>query len=422
MSIAAQGSPHPPVTIIIPVYAGEQTTRECLESVAASQLPDFASVLIINDCSPDPQVKALCATIASEQGFELLENNENLGFVATVNRGMAYREDSDVILLNSDTEVAGDWVQRLQACAYRHDRTGTVTPFTNNGTICSYPVLMDTCPLPDGWRTETLDELFRSHNAGGDTEIPTAVGFCMYIRRACLAQIGMFDTENFGHGYGEECDFSLRAVTAGWRNVIAADTFVYHKGGASFAGQTLQRKEQADKVIERLHPEYHGRILQFLQDDPLGHFRHAVDRARLAHNGDEANALLAERDRHVELTVERSADLLEELLETQRQRSKEMEQRAHLEALLEQSRSQFAETDKALTTAQAHLAELNASIAALNNAIRDRDDTLREKYREVDQLKETIDSLNRTIEQLQGTISYMEQSKSWRYTEVFRRK
>ena len=47
-------------------------------------------------------------------------------------------------------------------------------------------------------------------------DIPTAVGFCMYIRRDCLARTGWFDADAFGTGYGEENDFCLRAAVAGW--------------------------------------------------------------------------------------------------------------------------------------------------------------------------------------------------------------
>lgn len=421
MTAAPEGTSHPPVIVVIPVYGGEKTTRACLASVAASDLPTYASVLMINDCSPEPAVKSLCEEFAREQGFDLLENAENLGFVATANRGMACNTEADVILLNSDTEVSGDWVQRLQACAYRRERTGTVTPFSNNGTICSYPVLMDSCPLPQGWNTGTLDRLFATQNAGGDAELPTAVGFCMYIRRACLVEVGLFDTQNFGLGYGEECDFSLRAQEAGWQNRIAADTFVYHEGNASFAGQSQQRKEQADKVIDRLHPHYHGRVLQFLQDDPLRDFRRKVDSARLELNNDEAATLLAERDRHVELTLERSATLLQELLEEKKQRREEHKQRATLEALLQQSRTQFSETDLALTAAQGHVDNLNESIAALNGVIADREDSLRSKYQEIDELRATIEQLQATIDQLRGTITNMEQSRSWRYTAFLRR-
>ena len=48
-------------------------------------------------------------------------------------------------------------------------------------------------------------------NAGHRVGIPTAVGFCMYIRRECLKEVGEFRAEVFGKGYGEENDFCLRA-------------------------------------------------------------------------------------------------------------------------------------------------------------------------------------------------------------------
>jgi GT2 family glycosyltransferase len=79
-----------------------------------------------------------------------------------------------------------------------------------------------------------LDAVFAQINAGKSIDLPTAVGFCMYIRRACLDAVGLFDAERFGRGYGEENDFSRRATRAGWRNVLCADVFVFHAGGVSF--------------------------------------------------------------------------------------------------------------------------------------------------------------------------------------------
>ena len=79
-----------------------------------------------------------------------------------------------------------------------------------------------------------LDAACRAANAGRSVELPTTVGFCMYIRRAALADVGLFDAETFGRGYGEENDFCLRASARGWRHLLACDTFVYHEGAVSF--------------------------------------------------------------------------------------------------------------------------------------------------------------------------------------------
>ena len=89
--------------------------------------------------------------LALGQGFSIIVNEQNLGFVASANIGLGVDSSADTILLNSDTEVSGDWISRLQDCAYRTERAGTVTPFSNNGTICSYPVFMQSNELPPGW-------------------------------------------------------------------------------------------------------------------------------------------------------------------------------------------------------------------------------------------------------------------------------
>ena len=90
----------------------------------------------------------------SEKNIVLLDNEENLGFVGTVNKGMQYSKN-DVILLNSDTEVTKNWIEKIQECAYSNEYIATVTPLTNNGTICSVPNFGIDNELPSNM---TLDE------------------------------------------------------------------------------------------------------------------------------------------------------------------------------------------------------------------------------------------------------------------------
>ena len=76
-------------------------------------------------------------------------------------------------------------------------------PFSNNATICSYPHFCEDNELPDGLSLEEVDALFACANAGQVIEIPTGVGFCMYLRRAAIDDVGVFDADAFGRGYGE---------------------------------------------------------------------------------------------------------------------------------------------------------------------------------------------------------------------------
>ncbi len=263
--------------LIVPVFKGLQQTQECLTSIIHAPTKTAYELIVINDASPDAQITAYLRYLSANKQITLIENTVNLGFVATVNQGMALHPDRDVVLLNSDTVVANDWLDRLQACAESNKHIATVTPFSNNATICSYPHFCQVNALPPGKNVGEIDEILKRTHAGKIVDIPTAVGFCMYIKRAVLEQIGLFDVENFGKGYGEENDFCMRAHAKSWRNVVACDTFVYHVGSVSFGETQQARIEHAMQTMQKLHPDYLPRVHKFIQNDPLKTVRQAID-------------------------------------------------------------------------------------------------------------------------------------------------
>lgn len=271
----------PLVDVLVPVYRGFDETLRCLYSVlAASQITPYR-LIVVDDCGPEPELHARLEWLAAHDLIELHRTPQNLGFVAACNLGMSLHPERDVILLNSDTEVFGNWLDRLRDAALRSPRTSTVTPFSNNATICSYPNFGQDNRLLLEIDDENLDRLTARVNAGIEIEIPTGVGFCMYILRACLDEVGLFDVKNFGRGYGEENDFCLRAAAMGWRNILAPDVFVRHYGGASFGTSKEARVQAALRVVERKHPGYLRMIGNFIRDDPIRPYREALDKARL---------------------------------------------------------------------------------------------------------------------------------------------
>ena len=139
------------VDLIVPVYRGLAETRRCLDSVLAFPQQTAHEIVVIDDCSPEPEFSAWLRELAETGAITLLENPVNTGFVNAVNRGMVLHPDRDVVLLNSDTEVNGDWLDRLRRCAYSDPQVGTVTPFSNNATICSYPRFAKNNLLPEDW-------------------------------------------------------------------------------------------------------------------------------------------------------------------------------------------------------------------------------------------------------------------------------
>jgi GT2 family glycosyltransferase/glycosyltransferase involved in cell wall biosynthesis len=271
--------PSTAVDVVVAAYRGLGATRDCLESVLDARQQSAFEIIVVDDASPEPELSAYLDELAARGAVTLLRNASNLGFVQSVNRAMALHPQRDVVLLNSDTVVANDWLDRLRACAYSGTEIGTVTPFSNNATICSYPVFCADNALPAGFDTAALDRVFKRVNRGKKVAIPTAVGFCMYIKRACLDKIGLFDAERFGKGYGEENDFSLRAEGAGFSNVLCGDTFVYHVGSVSFGAERGVHQESGARQLLQLHPDYDERVRRFVEADPARELRRAVDAA-----------------------------------------------------------------------------------------------------------------------------------------------
>lgn len=267
------------VAIIIPIYGGAVETVECLESVLTAENITPARIIVINDCTPDPQIKNYLASL-EKRGLEdmvIIHRMTNGGFSQAVNIGMIAAGNRDVILLNADTVVQSGWIDRLVAAAHSSPRIGTVTPMSNNAEICTVPYSCKSLPVSDQALAIEVDRAAMAVNAGKVVDIPVAIGFCMYIGRACIDDIGLFDAATWGRGYGEEVDFCLKAAARGWRHVMTGDTFVVHRGNVSFGNEKFERiKESAKKISER-YPFYDRLIQRFLATDPGASIRRSIN-------------------------------------------------------------------------------------------------------------------------------------------------
>ena len=272
-------SPRLPIDVVVPSFRGEAQTRRAIESVLAARVERSFELTVIDDAGPEP---ALAAWLRDEaHRFTLRVHDRNRGFVATANEGLALHADRDVVLLNSDTEVADGWLDRLAAHAEADPAIGTLTPFSNNATICSYPKTLQPNELPPGETTASLDAAFAAANRGLNADIVTGVGFCLFVTRRCLDAIGPFDEARYGLGYGEEVDFCMRAARAGYRNAIAGDVFVRHVGEVSFVGAGADRRAKAQATVDALYPEFQERLRAFIPADPLRVLRRRADLERL---------------------------------------------------------------------------------------------------------------------------------------------
>lgn len=390
-------NPEALIDIVIPVYQAFGITRRCLDSVLDHRQEFPHEVIVIDDASSLSDLTDYLDGLARAGRITLLRNSANQGFVATANRGLALHPDRDVVLLNSDTEVNGNWLDRLAHCARATATTGTVTPFSNNATICSYPRFCEPNELPPGLSLAATDALFRNANSGRWLEIPTAVGFCMYIRRDCLREVGCFDEQRFGLGYGEENDFCMRAGKLGWRHVLCADTYVYHVGGASFGERQAQLQAQARVALAALHPDYDQRIHAFIREDPIRPLRVAVDGERALLAPEQALYVLRERDEAL-ARAQRTTVELEQGLRS-------------AEVLLAQARDELRQRDQAIAEVQRYVREREADVALLAAQMQSMQDELTARLKIL---------YARNLD-LAAQLDEIHASRIWRYTEFLRK-
>lgn len=264
------------VDIIVPIYNAFEYTEECIKSILENTNLKENTLVLINDKSPDERIMPMLTKYKqknADKNIVIIENEENSGFVKTVNIGMQYSKN-DVILLNSDTEVTKDWIEKIKICAYSNPYIATVTPLTNNGTIASVPNFGVDNELPNNISVKEYAQIIEKCSYKKYPELTTGNGFCMYIKRKVIEEIGLFDDITFEKGYGEENDFCYRALDYGYTNVLCDNTFIYHKGTQSFKKENLTKSraeviESHMRKLRKKYPVYTTKTDQFLALNPI---------------------------------------------------------------------------------------------------------------------------------------------------------
>ena len=258
------------VLICVPVYDGFDSVERCLSALISAPVDATFRTVIINDASPDPRISPMLNSFAlGNPRMQVRHNAVNRGFTWNVNQAfIAAQADEHLCLLNSDTLVTSNWLDEMLKCVSDDTAVGTVTPFSNNATICSFPDFSRAWPVPETAERERIARALREHPAA-PVDLPTGVGFCMLISAACRAKVGLFDIENFPRGYGEENDFCMRAAAAGFRNVLCANAYVAHEGGVSFSESTQALMKIGGERLLAKHPTYDQEVASWIARDPV---------------------------------------------------------------------------------------------------------------------------------------------------------
>lgn len=268
------------LTVIVPVYGDRRATLACLASVMASRKANKSpfTLMVMWDHGPDARLLAALRRLAERGKIVLRENPLNMGFLASVNRALSFVPTGDVVLLNADTLVHGDWVDRMASVARLSD-AGTVTALGSDAELVSFPSPAERGDVRRLRHVRLLDDACRClPQEDAVREIPVGVGFCMAIARRALDEIGGFDGFRVFGGYGEEVDLCLRVKEAGLKNYAAMNVFAAHLGGRSFGAVKKALAAQNNAALFARYPYYDAAYKAFQLEDPLRGLRERISR------------------------------------------------------------------------------------------------------------------------------------------------
>lgn len=250
--------PHKNVGIIVPVFNALEDVKKCLKSIKNHHDQSIVTtVVVVNDGSDFETTKWLrefCEKNASI--FVLLENDNNIGYTKTVNKGLQYKKFDYFVTLNSDTMVTKDWLKGLLRCIDSDDKLAVVGPLSNAASWQNVPVLFDDGgefainEIPGGYNIDEFSKLVREVSQKLYPKLPFINGFCFMIKGEVLERIGYLDEVNFPYGYGEENDLCIRVLDLGYDLAVADDVFVFHAKSQSFGKS--KKTELSKKGSENL--------------------------------------------------------------------------------------------------------------------------------------------------------------------------
>ena len=219
----------PWVSVVILTYNNLDMTRACLASLSEHSHYDNLEIIVVDNASSDGSPEFLSSWATDHEHVKLILNDDNRGFPAACNQGLAIASGEYLVLLNNDTYVTPGWVRTLVKHLQRDQTIGLIGPVTNNigneaKLDISYNNMDEMLQKTAAYTRRHIGEIYPLKNAAF---------FCVMMSRSTYEMTGPLD-EIFGRGFFEDDDYCRRIELQGLRIVCAEDVFIHHHLSASF--------------------------------------------------------------------------------------------------------------------------------------------------------------------------------------------
>ena len=214
------------VAVVIPNYNGYRYLETCFAALAKQTFTEFTTYFVDNGSQDES-----CAFLREHYPeTKIIQLDDNYGFSRAVNEGIRRSKEPYVILLNNDTEVFPDFVERLYEGICKRKNA-----FACSAKLISY---QERDKIDDagnyynmlGWAFARGKGKPVSEFETSDRIFAACAGAAIY-RREFLEKTGLFDEEHFA--YLEDTDIGYRARLLGYENWYEPSAKVYHVGSGT---------------------------------------------------------------------------------------------------------------------------------------------------------------------------------------------
>lgn len=244
----------PKVSVVVVTYNNLDFTRACLASLDQYSQYENSEVIVVDNASSDCSPAFLSEWVAGKGNRKLILNEDNRGFAAANNQGLALASGEYLVMLNNDTYVTPGWIRTLLRHLDRDKTIGLIGPVTNNiGNEARIDV-----------NYSNMEEMLKQsgtytwRHIGQTYPLRTAAFFCVMMPRTTYERVGPLD-EAFGRGFFEDDDYCRRIEQTGARIVCAEDVFIHHHLSASFDKLKQQDRQKLFEDNKRIYEDKWGK-------------------------------------------------------------------------------------------------------------------------------------------------------------------
>ena len=255
--------------IIIPIYNSPEWVKMCVYALYKNTPKEYiGKVILMNDNSDELTCNCIENLKNKYKSIEVYKNENNLGFIKNVNKGMDKTKEDYILLLNTECLLSKTTIPKVIEHMEKNNKIGLICPISSNAANLSFDIL-------ENYSYMQVNDMFYKNFKGMNFDACTVVGNCLMISRECMEKTGYLD-EAYGMGYGDETDYQFKAHKQGFEAKVAIDTYVFHKSEVSFGTSPEKQKRlehNREIFFSRWGEEYNKKMQEYVKNDPIEYIK-----------------------------------------------------------------------------------------------------------------------------------------------------